>query len=84
LFVHDTLLTPQEGTQESIKEKSLTADSSAGTNASVLLGMQGVEQSAINEIGGPNHGWRGNKETTGNASNRESDKLGRHNYKPLI
>ena len=46
--------------------------------------MQGVEQSAINEIGRPDHGWRGNEETTGNPSDRESNELGRHNYKPLI
>ena len=46
--------------------------------------MQGIEQSAINEIGRPDHGWWGNEETTGNPSDRESNELGRHNYKPLI
>jgi len=78
-FGHDTLLTPEEGTQEYINEKSLTADSSAGTNTGVLLGMQGIEQSAINETVGPNHGWWGNEETTANSSDRESNELGRHN-----
>ena len=70
IFAYKTLLTPEEGTQESINEKSLTADSSAGTNAGVFLGMQGIEQSAINEIDRPNHRWWGNEDTTGNAPDR--------------
>lgn len=56
-------LTPQKRPSKDVSEKSLAADTSVGSDTSILLGMQSVEQGAADEIDRPNHGWRLDQET---------------------
>lgn len=68
-------LTPKERPEEPINEEPLTTKATTGSHTCVLLGVKSIEEGTINQIGGPNHGRRGNKEPTSDATNREADKL---------
>ena len=77
-------LTPQKGPSKDVSEKSLAADTSVGSDTCILLRMQSVEQSAVDEVDRPNHGWRLDQETLCDPTDRETYELGRHNKKPLV
>ena len=76
--------TPCKGAEEAIDEETFTTNTTSRTDTSVLLRMQSIKQSTINQISRPNHCWWGHKEPFGNATNRKANQLGRHYKKPLI
>ena len=62
---------PEERAGERIDEETFTGDTPMSSNTSVLLGVEGVEQRAIDQIHWPNHGWGRNKEATGDPTDRK-------------
>ena len=46
---------PAEGSQEHVGEEAFTGDTTARTHAAVVLRVQGVEESASDEVRGPDH-----------------------------
>lgn len=75
---------PAEGEDERIGEEAFTGDTAAGTDTGVLLRVEGVEERAGDEVGGPDHGGRLHEETTGDTTDRETDELGGHDEQPLV
>ena len=68
-------LTPNERGQETVDEEAFTADTSTTAHTCVLGGVQGVEESAVDEIGRPDHAGRCDEEAAGDTSNRKADEL---------
>jgi hypothetical protein len=67
-----------------VNEETLTAHTLTITGTGVLLGVEGIEEGAVHEIGGPNHGRGRNKEAASNTTDRETDQLGGHDNHPLV
>lgn len=64
---------PEEGADEDVEEEPLTGDTAAGTDTGVLLRMEGVEQCAGDQIGGPDHGRGLHQKATSNTTNGETN-----------
>ena len=77
-------LTPQSRGAERDEEVSFTAHTATVTNTRILLGVQGVEERAQHEVGGPDHGRRRDEEAASNTADRETDELGGHDDHPLV
>ena len=76
--------TPCKRAEETINEETFTTHTTSRTDTSIVLRMQGIEQSTVDQISGPNHWRRRHKEPLGNATNRKTNQLSRHHKKPLI
>jgi len=48
-------LTPKKAPEEGVNEEPLAAETSAGSDTCIFLGMQSVEQSAVDKVVRPNH-----------------------------
>lgn len=83
-YERHTLLTPDETTQEHIREEPLTGDTTTVTNTSILLRMERVEQSASDQVHGPDHRRWSDQETTHDTTDGKANELSRHYDKPLV
>ena len=68
---------PAERAEECVGKEPLAGDTAARAHACILLRVQGVEERAGDEIGGPNHRLGLYKEPAGDAANRKSDLMPR-------
>lgn len=76
--------TPCKRAKKAINEETFTTDTTSRTDTSIVLRMQGIKQSTVDQISRPYHWWWRHKEALGNATNRKANQLGRHDKKPLI
>ena len=72
------------GDGERTGEKALAAEAAALPHAFVGLGMQRVEQGALNQVRWPDHGWGRDQEPSSNPPNGEPDELCGHHHEPLV
>lgn len=68
---------PAERADQSVREEALSGETSTRSYARILLGVQGVEQGASDQVGRPDHGRRVDQEPPCDASDRETDLHGK-------
>ena len=73
-----TRLTVEDVPDENICEEAHAGSTTMRMGTPGFLGVQCVEERDPDEVCGPNHGRRGDKEALANATDREANQLGRH------
>jgi hypothetical protein len=97
--VYTAAILPREGAEEGAEEEALARDAAAGALAGEVLGVEGVEEGAGDEVGRPDwggdrsegvcmrgrtHGRGRDEEAADDAAEGEAHELGGHDDEPLV